>query len=298
MAAQLSTVAVSALPRPPTPEQFIAGLKAAAAPRERSPADQALFGDTFAKQPWPTGGTAKNRQVALRAVLDFEKVCTVRQAVFVNLDDWFVAFARWSVNVVCLFDSPEEQEAATAQRKALCASANVTPRSWVPSTLVTMTNALAALYKEGTDPVGAVVPSVVAHFPQYCAFFNAASLREKRLQAQKEEVPLLNDDEVEQLYDRTNWNNFLESQRMNLLVIAYNLGQRPETFMGLTAGCFHPKETDNGTEVLVKYPKQKAFQANQQNAKKELRDQLLLPRDNPKLCGVEAWRRQTKMLQH
>ena len=110
-------------------------------------------------------------------------MCEVRQAVFANLDDWFLAFARWSVNVACLFDSPEEQEAANAQRSALCASALVTSRSWVPSTLVTMTNALAALYKEGPDPVGVVVPSVPSHFPLYCAFFNAASLKVTKAEA-------------------------------------------------------------------------------------------------------------------
>lgn len=116
------------------------------------------------------------------------------------------------------------------------------------------------------------------------------------MEAEKPEVPFLSDDEVVRLYDKTNWSNFYESQRTNILVLAYNLGQRAETYLELTVGCFHPQKTETGLELLVKYPKQKAMQANQQNAHKPLRDQLILPRDNPKICGIEAWRRQMAIL--
>ena len=120
------------------------------------------------------------------------------------------------------------------QRHAMCTKANVRVRSWVPSTMVTMTNALAAMFKEGPSVVGSVVPSVPAQFPQYTAFFCDIGLREKRTGAQKQEVSVLGDDEVERLYDATNFESFFEAQWMNILLLAYSLGQRPETFQELT----------------------------------------------------------------
>ena len=82
-------------------------------------------------------------------------------------------------------------------------NANAPVRSWVPSTLVTMTNALTALYMEGPDLLGAVVLSVQAHFPQYCAFVSNFFAK-KQLASQNEDVPLLWDEEIVQLHNQTN----------------------------------------------------------------------------------------------
>ena len=79
---QITAVCVSALPRPPSPAVFLAGLEAAAAPREGPAPNAALFGDTFAEEDSPKGGQAKNKIVAHAAVRDFQKVCDSRQAVF------------------------------------------------------------------------------------------------------------------------------------------------------------------------------------------------------------------------
>ena len=47
---QVTSDCTSALPHPTTPAQFMAGLEAAAAPREGPAADAAIFGDTFANE--------------------------------------------------------------------------------------------------------------------------------------------------------------------------------------------------------------------------------------------------------
>ena len=117
---QLAVVAAAALPKTPTPAQFMKGLQESATRRTAPSTDVALFGDTFAKKTCLKGGQAKNSQGTYAAALDFEKILAIRQVSFTNMDDWLVAFAKWVINVDYLFDDDqtEEREICKKQREA------------------------------------------------------------------------------------------------------------------------------------------------------------------------------------
>ena len=138
------------------------------------------------------------------------------------------AFAKFTLSVLALFDTPEERHLALSQRKELCEKAEVDMRQWSPATLKTLVNALALMYKQ-TAPGHGIVPSATIQFPTFCKFFNAACKRDRNASARKEPVQVLQDSEVAELFDKTNWQSWYEAQRMNLLLLAFNLGQRPES---------------------------------------------------------------------
>ena len=254
------------LPEKPTSAQFLAGLAAALDPPQGPAPDEALFGDMFSMVGKVRGGQKKTQNGAVKALLDFQKVMekNPKPATIENLDDFFTAFAKWCLNVECLFDNKEKQEEALAQRKELCANAGVKVRAWLPSSLRTHLNGAAALYKTA-EGKGSVVPSEESLFPNYCAIFSEAYRRERDFQARKPEVAVLNDEEVEKLYDSTNWLSPFEAQRTNLLILCYQLGQRPDSLEDLCVGNFHRQTTeDNSLEVLVKFGNMKNLGPKQQ----------------------------------
>jgi hypothetical protein len=279
---------------PPTTAEFLAGLEAAVRP-QGPPKDIALFGDTFSKETSKRGGSEKTAQGSLAPLQDFQTVLDAEKVSIEDLDEWFAAFAKWCINVVYLFDEAKDQQDALAQRETLCANAGVTIRCWTPGTLRTILNGAAAKYKAGKGS-GTVVPGEPTLFPNFCTFWNAAYRRERGENSRRQQIPVLADDEVELLYDKTNWQSFLDAQRMNLLIMAYQLGSRPESLISLAVGNFHPTETAEGTEVLVKFACMKNLQPKQSNVGKPAHEQLLLPNPNLKLCAVAAWRRQLNML--
>ena len=87
--AQARNVAEAALGPPP--------LRSTQAPRP-APADVSLFGEVYAKPAAPKEGTEKVHQTALKAAEEFENVCCCKGVEFLNLDDWMVAFAKWTLH--------------------------------------------------------------------------------------------------------------------------------------------------------------------------------------------------------
>ena len=145
-------------------------------------------------------GTERSQKAALRAALDFEKVLQSKGVVFEKLDDWMTAFAKFTLSVPALFDTPEERHLALSQRKELCEKAEVDMRQWSPATLKTLVNALALMYKQ-TAPGHGIVPSATIQFPTFCKFFNAAFKRDRNATARKEPVQVLQDSEVAELFE-------------------------------------------------------------------------------------------------
>ena len=294
--AQLANVAAAALPRPPPVPTFLERIQMSVDTPVASNASRELFGDTFSEVDRKPLGTETNQKKALNAALDFAKVLSVKGIVITDLDDWMTAFAQWSLGVAWLFDSKEAAEAALAQREALCQQAGVAVRCWVPQTLKTNVNALALMYKQ-TGAENCIVPSVESQFPRFVRFFNAASTRHRNTQARQPLEQSLTFGEVERLFDKTEWKSWHQSQRMNLLLMAYQLGQRPETLIRLRVGQIHPRTFDNGTNGLqVNFGTMKNMQGNQANAAKGLHKQFIVPHTNPKLCAFAAYQRQMDLI--
>ena len=181
----------------------------------------------------------------------------------------------------CLFDEPSAKEAALEQRIAMCAQAGVAVRSWMPQTLKTNVNALALMYKQ-TGPESGIVPSVEKQFPTFCRVFNAACTRQRNISARREPTAVLTDEEVEQLFEKTNWKSFYESQRMKFLLLTYQVGQRPESMVRLCVGNFHLEMMSGGKEAVeARSGTMKNLQGNQANASKAVHKQLIVQHENP-----------------
>ena len=79
--------------------------------------------------------------------------------------------------------------------------------------------------------------------------------------ALKAPVAVLQDEEVEMLYDKTNWQSKFETQRMNILILSFQLGQRPSNIWSLKVGnvqSFLDNPVDLGDPVLeVAFPQMK-----------------------------------------
>ena len=123
-------------------------------------------------------------------------------------------------------------------------------RKWCPQTLKTAVDAMALMYKQTCPPNG-IVPGAQIQFPKYCRFYTAGASRARNNAAWQPVVAVLHDPEVVALFDKTNWLSWHEAQRMNLLLLAYQLGQRPESLIRLRVGNFHlvPKD-ENGRHML------------------------------------------------
>lgn len=293
--AQLAIVAESALGPLPTTKEFVERLSSGGNP-QGPPADQALFGSVFSSEAQPPLGTVRNQAKALRSFLEFCKVCEVKGCVLDNLDECFTGFAKWSVDVAFLFDDDPSKEEALKQRVEMCQAAGVAVRSWSLQTLKTIVNALALQYRQ-TSPSTGIVMSSTKQFPKFCLIFNAALKRSREKQCQEQPVDVVTDDEMAQLFDKTNWKSPYEAQRMNLLLFAFSLGQRPDTLIGLRVGQCHPLKDPAGELMLeVAIGTMKNQPARQQTAAAPLHKQQIFTHTNAKLCALGAYERQLQLL--
>lgn len=291
--AQMAILCESALGPPPTVKEFFDRIQAA---QNQSPptADKVLFGELF-QNPKQARNSRRIQCTAVTAALDFQKVMDAGQCVIDNLDVWMLAFARWSVDSKLLF-SADQVEEGLKNRAELCVKAGVPMRSWAPQTLKTNVNALANLYRL-SQPVQGICPSIPKQFPRYCMFFNEIAEKSVAHRAIAQEVPVLSDSEVEHLYDRTNFSNPSENQRLNALLISYRLGQRPETLARLQVGNFRRIEDEEGQDGLeVIFGTMKNKRAKQETIGAAPHVQRIYAHANPKLCGVAAYNRQVQLL--
>ena len=69
-------------------------------------------------------------------------------------------------------------------------------------------------------------------------------------EAQKDDLILLQDDELVQLFDVTNFKNVHEAQRFNVLVMGFRTGMRPDTLKRLTFDMFKCGTDAEGREWI------------------------------------------------
>ena len=182
-----------------------------------------------------------------------------------------------------LFDTKEEKIAAKARRVALCRDSGVPCHEWSPATLTTYVNAMAVLYKKTRPPHGIVVRAR-AQFPKFVRFLDAASSSHKQKKCREPQVRVLCDADILRLCSQTNWDTWYEAQRMNILILSYNLGGRRESLVELRLGNFHVDDTDKDAPTLTaKFGKMKNLPGGDGKQKHE---QLLLPPSTPEICPV------------
>ena len=174
MSGQVAVMAESALPDPPTSDEFFAVLERVydPHPEDTTPADSALFGDLFEEEEG-NENTHKNFEVTMRAVHDFAAVLHTKGVTLSDLDAWFLAFSKWVLAPECILDEPEKVEQCKIDRQEMCKLAGVPYRAWCPNTLKSSVNTLALKFRE-TNPRAPVVASSMKQLAQYNRFWKAA----------------------------------------------------------------------------------------------------------------------------
>ena len=129
----------------------------------------------------PQKGQKKTQKAAFSVCKDFEQVWEIRKVVLSNLDEWFTAFSKWTLDPVALADTKEEQDKILAQRKELCHLSAVPVRVWSPQSLKTYLNALAKAYNSSSPPHG-IVPSIEKQFPNLYALYVTVGKRFRETQ--------------------------------------------------------------------------------------------------------------------
>ena len=140
-------------------------------------------------------------------------------------------------------------DTAVMQRESFAVQVGITARFWTPQTLRSAVNGLAHAHRQTRPPLG-IVASAEQQFPKYCLTFNEALLRSRKTKALQEHVGVLTDAEVLSLYDATNWASPYEAQRMNMLILSFNLGQRPDNIYQLQVGNLRLLRDEVGDPVL------------------------------------------------
>ena len=171
-------------------------------------------------------------------------------------------------------------------------------REWLPQTLTTYTNSMCKVYKR-TRPTHGIVTSSDQQFPLYCAFFNNACTlaRLQKSMGKPQEDTKLHGADVIKLFDQTNWALPHANQRMNLLLLAFSLRQRPEALLRFRVAQFTQGKMPNGRKYVdLTLGTVKNLPGNQKNTPKPLHKQRVVEHDNSKLCAVLAFTRQVKLL--
>jgi hypothetical protein len=180
MPAQLALVASAALPPLPTTREFLERLAEVNRPKTDDGRAElclapALQEVEVAKLP---NGTIHSRKQAYKAACDFQKVVEIqhKEHTLQNLDDWFTAFAVFTLAVETLTDDKALHPKALEERKNLCAAAGVMLRQWSPQTLKTNGNSLCALYRTADGAAGLCL-SCSTTFPKFNTYFTSATRR-------------------------------------------------------------------------------------------------------------------------
>lgn len=169
------------LPVAPPVSTFIEGLKEFVHDKEMPGPDpeDGMFGDAFAnsKNDRKPPGTEKARMLAIAAALEFEAVRISKGVELTKLDDWLVAFAKFTMDPEAMIDEEEKQKELKERRVELCGEL-AKPKSWSPSTLRTYVNALATAWKS-LGHGDTIVPYSEKQFPRFTLFMSSCITRFK-----------------------------------------------------------------------------------------------------------------------
>ena len=133
--AQAKNVAEAGLRELPPTDEFLRRLAQSLQP-EAAPADTALFGDTYAKPPKRAAGTQRMYQFSVKCALEFEQLCVQKGCEFKNLDDWMVAFAKWTLSSKISVGVGGNRYCGDAARNVCCASWNNRPFLDAPDSVI------------------------------------------------------------------------------------------------------------------------------------------------------------------
>ena len=110
---------------------------------------------------------------------------------------------------------------------------------------------------------------------------------------------ILQDAELEKLYNETNFANLLESQRYNILTIGNRTGFRPESLQRMHPETFkeHPPGEDGRIYMTIVMGTMKNLPGDVSKVDAALFRQQVFPCSDKRFCPIEAYRRQCSLLE-
>lgn len=182
------------------------------------------------------------------------------------------------------------------KRAALCAG-RCKVRKTSPPSLRTYVNSLARVFNSTESP-NKFVPSCKTRFPKFFDVSKTVVTRYRSVQSVQDvtEEEILQDSELEALWNNTDFGVTLEAQRFNILVIAMRTGYRAETLARLQVKSFvlgTLTEDDTDTRFLtVALGTMKNHQGSLDRVDAQLLKQQVLACADARFCAVAAYARQ------
>ena len=239
-------------PQPPSVEEFLKIIQDAQKQHGKGEVNDPLYGDMFAGVSGKPTNTQNVQRGAMKLALEFAQACTTNNAVYGNLDEWFVALAKFVLIPEVLEDDKEKQRAIVEHRDRIRPQ-GMQQRKLQTQSLTTVMNALAALVRHSST-AHAMVISCKTQFPKYNEFLQGCIDRHKVLQAVseagKEDVDILQDEEVLKIYNATNFAHTFETHKFNILIIAHRTGLRADTLSKLRRDSFKVGVLSDGRKFM------------------------------------------------
>ena len=131
-------------PQPPSIEEFLKIVQDAQKQHGKGEINDPLYGDMFAGVSGKPTIRLNVQRGATKLALELAPACTTNNAVYGNLDEWFVALAKFVLIPEVLEDDKEKQR-AIVERGERMRPKRIQQRNLQTQSLTTVMNALAAL---------------------------------------------------------------------------------------------------------------------------------------------------------
>ena len=123
MSNALKNLVDAAQPSLPSVPEFMGGLQKFIDGCDDTPPDAGLFGDIYSGENAPGGTKVDYHSVHL--VRQFQAMCLSKNVIINDLDDFFVALAKFVLDPKCQFEDAETQEKVASLNAKLASDAGI-----------------------------------------------------------------------------------------------------------------------------------------------------------------------------
>ena len=200
-----------------------------------------------------------------------------------------------------LSDNAAKRLEILEQRRKLAIDHNVPFRKLGVTTFRTYINSIGSVFnKSGGTPK--IVMSSKTQFPLFDAFTAKCATRhlDNEAAAAANKAPkcnVLQDDDLQKLFEKTNFTRAYEAQRYNLIIFGYRTGLRGDSLMKFQDTSLSIEEVDGAEIMKFHLGTMKNMQGTLQNVSKEPWVESILPCPDKKFCALEAYKRQCALLE-
>ena len=298
MAKRVANLLDANLPVPPRVPEFLEVLQKYKA-NLRAPAKKdPVHGDMLNKTRKLCGSENAER-AAVNSALNFVALCTHLQAVYEDLDDWFVAWGAWIIDEELLCDLAEDVAAMRARRKEQ-AGGKFKVKHHPVGSFRTYLNAVARVYTQ-TVPEVILVPSSKRQFPKLTRLLKEP-IRKERLwktvrKSRAVDAAVLSEAELPMIRETVDFDNALQVQRWTLLLLGFRSGLRAETLRSMVSAAIRFEGQGPERKATFMIGNMKNLPADMDHVDRALFQQVLVAGPDAKYCALEALALQFALLE-